>query len=55
MLSIILINLFSKQKQEYDGIICQVNNYLKGIAIAEAKMDRELLTYVLQHMVYYGY
>jgi len=28
---------------------------LKGIAIAEAKMDRELLTYVLQYMVYYGY
>ena len=55
MLSIILINLFSKQKQEYGGIICQVSNYLKKIAISEAKMDQEWLTYVLQHMVYYGY
>ena len=53
MLSIILINLFSKQKQEYDGIICQVNNYLKRIAISEVKMDQELLTYMLQIMVLY--
>ena len=47
--------LSAKQKQEYGGIICQVSNYLKKIAISEAKMDQEWLTYVLQHMVYYGY
>jgi len=41
MLSIVVINLFSKQKQEYGGIICQVSNYLKKIAISEAKMDQE--------------
>ena len=55
MLSIVVINLFSKQKQEYGGILRQLSNYLERIVISETKMDQEWLTYVLQHMVYYGY
>ena len=51
MLSIVVINLFSKQKQEYGGIMCQLSDYLERIAISEAKMDQELLTYMLQIMV----
>ena len=45
--------LSAKQKQEYGGINRQLNNYLERIAISEAKMDRELLTYILQIMVLY--
>ena len=45
--------LSAKQKQEYGGINRQLNNYLERIAISEAKMDRELLTYMLQIMVLY--
>jgi hypothetical protein len=47
MLSIVVI-LSAKQKQEYGGIIRQLSNYLKRIAISEVKMDQELLTYILQ-------
>lgn len=45
--------LSATQKQEHGGIMCQLSNYLERIAISEAKMDQELVTYMLQIMVLY--